>query len=180
MTMETLTLNDLKNYLLTYVPAVIDWNNRSLHKTEEESRFEAYTEIVATQALEPLAADYVNELKEILKRVNSLECTEVQEWCLKTKDLYKDRLFGFELEYLYSTDSIDDPIVYKRLGFMIPSRDFKNLIQFCKVQGILYWGEYYKQSSERTKPDPNDYYYTPPNPEAPERITVIKTLLKLI
>ncbi|HLO70057.1 MAG TPA: hypothetical protein VK167_04260 [Flavipsychrobacter sp.] len=175
--MLSLTLNDLKCYLQEYVPAILDWNNRSLHKTEEESRFEAYTEIVATQALEPLLAEYVNELREIIKRVNSLDCTEVQNWCFKTKDLYKDRLFGFELEYLYSTDSIDDPIVYKRLGFTVPSTDFKNLIQFCKVQGILYWGEYYKQSYERTKPETEGYYYVPQAHNTPSKIDIIRSML---
>lgn len=173
--MLSLTLNDLNNYLQEYVPAILDWNNRSLHKTEEESRFEAYTEIVATQALEPLLAEYVNELMEIIKRVNSLDCTEVQDWCFKTMDLYKDRLFGFELEYLYSTDSIDDPIVYKRLGFMIPSTDFKYLIQFCKVQGILYWGEYYKQSYKRTKPETEGYYYVPQTHNTPSKIDIIRS-----
>lgn len=178
--MIDLKFEDLKKYLQGYVPAVTDWNNRSLHKTEEESRFEAYTEIVATQALEPLMAKHLNELKEILRNVNSLDCTEVQNWCFKTKDLYNERLFGFELEYLYSTDSIDDPIIYKRLGFTLPSVGFENLIQFCKVQGILYWGEYYKQSQERTKPDTEGYYYVPQDPNTPPKIDIIRSILNVI
>lgn len=177
--MLSLTLNDLKCYLQAYVPAIIDWNNRSLHKTEEESRFEAYTEIVATQALEPLLAEYVNELREILRRVNNLDCTEVQDWCLKTKDLYNERLFGFQLEYLYSTNSINDPIIYKRLGFTLPSVGFENLIQFCKVQGILYWGEYYKQSYERTKPDTKGYYCVPQDTNTPSKIDIIRSILNV-
>lgn len=178
--METIALTDLKNYLENYIPAIIDWNNRSLHKTEEELRFEAYTEIVATQALEPLMSEYINELKSILNIVDTLDCNQIQEWCLKTKDLYYDRLFGFDLEYFYFTETSDDPIVLNRLGVTILSNGFENLIQFCKVQGILYWGEYYMHLLERTKPDPNSYYYTPPDPDAPDIITIIKSLLKMI
>jgi hypothetical protein len=175
--MTLLSINDLNTFLESHSPLHPNGDFINMFKNYEETAYDTYKELIDVQKHDTELKNLLEELKLQILKVNDLNQPEIQDWCIRTKDLYLNKLFGFAFHYFYFIETPTDPIYIRQLDVYVERKGFENVILFCDVQNILCWGEYYLPQTERTMPNPNDYYYTPPDPNAPKSIELVKRLL---
>ena len=155
--------------------------------TDKEERFskiykayEAYRQFIAWHHLDKPCWDQLIKLKNILSYFPDLNHPEVMNWVADNYTFFEEEVFSLYNEL--------DWIDFKEDYFYIPvteeypeKKEFRNLICFHEVMWILFFGEYYLPESERSEPDdPNDYYYVPPDPEAPSELEEVLSLLSKV
>lgn len=120
----------------------------------------------------------VGRLKSILQKEPTLEQRAIREWTVNHQQLGQKELFGFYFEYLDYGDDPTRDLYIPALTLYVDRSDFIPIIQFWELHYFLYGNQYHLEASERQIADPNEYYYTPPDPNAPSDLEKVLRLLE--
>lgn len=174
------SLEQIKKYLVSYKPIENISGFPILNKSRELKTYIAFKELMEYYQFKTECEIAVNEIKQIVEIQNNLENDSIKKWVIKYHSLFENSLNGFGLEYLDSGNDNDPYLHLASLDIYVDKTPFIPLIQFWELQWLLYFGEYYLPKENRTIPDPKDYYYTPPNPNDPTDLSIVKINLCLV
>lgn len=119
----------------------------------------------------------VSRLKAILQKEPTLDQRAIREWTVNHYQLGQKELFGFFFEYLDYGDDPNRDLHIPALNLYVDRTDFTPIIQFWELHYFLYGNQYHLEASEREIADPNEYYYNPPDPNAPPDLDIVMALL---
>ena len=150
-----------------------------LNRSFDERKYSAFKTLFKYSRFDKEVTLLTKELMDIILVKNDLNHPSVTEWCKKTRSFFKENLLGFGLEYLDSGNIIKGEIPILADVF-IDLSEISELVEFWQLQWILYFSDYHIPEHDREDPkpaDPNDYYYSPPDPNAPSELNEIKRIL---
>ena len=150
-----------------------------LNRSADERKYSEFIKLMQYCRFDKDVKILNQELKDILLLNNDLNHPSITEWCNKTRSFFNENLFGFGLEYLDSgnVNKGEIPIL---ADVFIDLSELSEIVKFWQLQWILYFSDYHIPEHDRedpTPPDPNDYYYSPPDPNAPSELDEIKRIL---
>lgn len=143
----------------------------------DERRQNIYNELLNYYDRKNRCIRGISRLKAILQKEPTLDQRNIREWTVNHQQLGQKELFGFYFEYLDYGDDPNRDLYIPALALYVDRTDFIPIIQFWEIHYFLYGNQYHLEASEREIADPNEYYYNPPDPNAPPDLDIVIALL---
>lgn len=174
------TMGDVLEYIQETEPA-LGFDADILNPNPERHKLRTLKDLNSFYAFATPCYKAVKELENIICQVDDLDSEEVRNWVNEFYLFFKTHLFLFGHLYQDEDGNHDKHFYLRDFNMYIQREPFIPIIQFWYLMDNLYSGQYHLPKDDRkfTPPNPNDYYYREPDPNAPEDIEVIKQILQL-
>lgn len=122
----------------------------------------------------------VEELTNIIHRVDTLEHEEVRIWVKENTLFFEKNLLLFGTQFTDENGEHEQNLYLSKYNLYIERKEFVPVIQYWYLMNNLYFGQYHLVKEERKfeEPNPFDYYYVEPNPNDPSDLDVLKQILQ--
>ena len=171
-------IEDVRKYV-TDNKELLEYYNDIMNPHPEKQKFDYLKELLHFYSFRTPCQKAVNELKKIIEDTDDLNTMFVRTWVDENVLFFKENLFSFGYSYVDEDGENERDFYLSKYNLYVENKGFIPIIQYWQLMWILYFGQYFKPIEERdiTIPDPNDYYYVKPNPNAPSDLEIIKNIL---
>ena len=178
--MVTYTINDVEQYVEEN-RELLEFYRDHLNPHAEKQKFNYFNELLVYYSFVAPAKLLVNEFSTIFEQENDLDCEPVRRWVVENTRFFKTNLFMFGVSYLDKNGLLEQNFYNSSYDFYVDFSEFIPIIQYWQLMWNLHFGQYHlvKQERKFTEPNPKDYYYVEPDPNAPSDIEVVKTILRM-
>jgi hypothetical protein len=180
MTQQLVTLALINNYLENNTEIDAGFAPSFFNESFEHKKYTHFKKLKEYHLFRSYAAIAVNEFKLILAVDNTLENGNIKAWVIKHLSFYETNLSSFLLDYLDSGNDKDNNLHLTSLNIYVEKTPFLTIIQFCELQWLLYFEEYHLDKENRTLPNTQDYYYSPPDPNRLSDLDKVKEILGML
>jgi len=172
------SIEDVRKYVNDH-KELLEFNNDLLNPHPEKQKFDYLKELLHFYSFRTPCQKAVNELKRIIENTDDLNTEFVRTWVDENVLFFKENLFNLGYSYVDEDGENDKDFYLSKYNLFVENKEFIPIIYYWQLMWILYFSQYFKPIEERDKiePDPNDYYYVKPDPNAPSDLEVIKSIL---
>jgi len=176
--MGSYSINNVQKYV-SENKELLEYYQDILNPHPEKQKFDYLNELLHFYSFRTLCQKEVNELKKIIESTDDLNTEFVRTWVDENLLFFKENLFSFGYTYVDDDGENDKDFYLSKYNLFVENKEFIPIIQYWQLMWILYFGQYYKPIKDRdkTERDPNEYYYVKPDPNAPNDLEIIKSIL---